>query len=129
MYRATTPTHIFKLPFQADNLAVVQITYAQKGERILQFTRTSEGVVNNLYIEHFITNSNEEFTDNSIEDHYKVTGEGNNEIQVVLTQEETASFDASKIQFQLRVKTSDGTVLASKIITETVNDCLDTDVI
>jgi hypothetical protein len=35
MYRATTPTHIFKLPFSAEDLAVVQITYAQNGERML----------------------------------------------------------------------------------------------
>ncbi len=38
MYRATTPTHIFTLPFAAEQLKAVRITYRQLGKTVLQKT-------------------------------------------------------------------------------------------
>lgn len=40
MYRGTTPTHIFTLPFNVEQLKKVEITYEQLGQIILQKTET-----------------------------------------------------------------------------------------
>lgn len=36
MFRATTPTHIFALPFETNQLKEVRITYQQSGKTVLQ---------------------------------------------------------------------------------------------
>ena len=38
MFRATTPTHIFALPFDTSQLKEIRVTYAQGGETILSKT-------------------------------------------------------------------------------------------
>ena len=38
MYRATTPTHAFKLPFEANMLKEIRITYAQGDTIVLEKT-------------------------------------------------------------------------------------------
>ena len=40
MYRGTTPTHIFTLPFNVEQLQKVEVTYEQLGRVILQKTKT-----------------------------------------------------------------------------------------
>ena len=39
MYRITTPTHTFNLPFDTENISKLIITYAQYGKTILEKTQ------------------------------------------------------------------------------------------
>ena len=42
IYRGTTPTHIFSFPFEQNEVAVLKISYFQKGT--VKFTKTLENV-------------------------------------------------------------------------------------
>lgn len=86
MIRATTPTHKFNLPFDyAKNVVALRSTYSQDGNIVLEKTE------NDI-----------EFNGNTV--YYK------------LSQEETAKFDAGKyIEWQMKIKTINGTVIPSKI--------------
>ena len=50
-------------------------------------------------------------------------------ITLELTQEETAAFEPGMINLQLKLKTHDGKVLASRIVNATINDILEEAVI
>ena len=87
MYRGTTPTLRFKLPFAVNTLAVAYVSFKQKETVRLEKT-LAEATVDGDTLE------------------YK------------LTQSETLKFSAdSMVDIQVRVRTNDGTALASKIIT------------
>lgn len=99
MYRATTPTYIFKLPFSTNLVKTVQITYQQFSKTVFQKTET----------DCMMTDT---------------------EIKLTLTQEETLLFSHTcRAEVQLRVVTTEGQVLASKIFEVKPKACLDEEVL
>lgn len=87
MYRGTTPTHIFTLPYDLGEISALSIAYEQGGNIILE--KSMEDVLVN-----------------------------GNTISVVLSQEETLLFDSNMTaSVQIRVRTGNGSALASKPIT------------
>ena len=100
MFRATTPTHIFILPFDTEQVKEVRVTYAnEKKEVILQKTE-ADCVLDGT------------------------------DIKVELTQEETLLFEAElRVLIQLRVLTTSGKVMASKIWRKFAHECLDEEVL
>lgn len=95
MYRATTPTHIFTLPFDTSLLKTIQITYKQLGEKILQKTENACSL-----------------TDTAIK--VELTQE-----------ETLLFKPTSWVSIQLRVMTTDGKVMASNIEKKWPKECLD----
>ena len=99
MMRGTTPEHTFTLPVDTGTLKKVRVLYAQGGTKIL----TKEGT--------------------------SVTLSGNT-VKVRLTQADTFLFDhKKKVEIQVRALTYGGDALNSDIFEETVERCLDTEVI
>lgn len=98
MIRGTTPTHTFEIPLEVSYIADLRLSYAQGGEELITKNKTD------------------------------VTLEGQT-ITVKLTQEETLKFDHSKsvAHVQLRVKTTDGVVLSSRIMNFNVFETLNVD--
>lgn len=95
MVRGTTPTLIFTLPFPVSTLSALYITISQHFE--------------NIRIE------------KSLED-CTVSG---NDVSVVLSQEDTLKLvDDRQAFIQVRVRTRDGTALASEMIPCAVEDVL-----
>ena len=39
MYRASTPTHYFRLPYEADEIKEIRLTYSQNGDNLLMKTK------------------------------------------------------------------------------------------
>lgn len=94
----TTPTHIFRLPFSTLLIDKVRIIYAQNDEQILVKEK----------------------------DDCDLKG---NQISVTLTQEETFKFDCTKcVQIQVRILTSGGQALKSRVKIISIEDCLDREV-
>lgn len=102
MIRGTTPTHTFTLPndLKALTISALYITYAQYGKTVLE--KTLEDV--------------------------KIT---DGVIACTLTQADTLAFKAvdqycgcDKVAIQVRMKTSDGTAMASDIMRIPVQDVL-----
>lgn len=99
MMRGTTPTHIFTLPFEANLISNIRIIYTQGDEQV------------------FV----KEVKDCNID---------GNTVTVRLTQEETFLFDCKKyVEIQVRALTNGGDVLNSNIMKESVERCLDNEVI
>ena len=99
MYRGTTPTHRFRININPTLIKTIKITYAIGDEDILS-KKTEDCVVED------------------------------NIIVVKLTQEDTFRFKSDKlVRIQLRLLLYDGTALASRIITTTVNKCLDEEIL
>lgn len=95
MIRGTTPTHYFNLPFEASLLKSVRVTYVQNGEIV--FKKETEDCIL----------------------------EGS-QVIVRLTQADTLKFDwQASVQVQLRVLTTHGEALSTKMKTITVGQCLD----
>ena len=99
MFRATTPTHIFTLPFDTSLLQAVQITYQQFGRNILQ--KGKEDCT---------------LTKNAIK--LELTQE-----------ETLLFASTAEVLIQLRVVTNDGKVMASKIERKWAKECLDEEVL
>lgn len=99
MQRATTPTHIFTLPFDVSLLNEVRVTYQQKGKTILKKTEEECKLDGNQIS---VTLTQEE----------TMTFEANTSVFI-----------------QLRVLMVDGTVSASQIMSDIVTDCLDCEVL
>ena len=95
MYRATTPTHIFTLPFETSLLKTFQITYKQFDTIILQ--KTKEDCT---------------LTDKAIK--LELTQE-----------ETLLFKPTALVYIQLRVVTNEGRVLASEIEKKWPKECLD----
>lgn len=99
MIRGTTPIHTFTLPFEVNLLKEVRISYAQSGIVVLEKTKAD------------------------------CTLEGSI-ITVKLTQEETLKFDSGKnIEMQLKVLTTGGEVLSTRIRSVDVGRCLNEEVL
>ena len=99
MFRATTPTHIFTLPFDTSLLKRVQITYRQFGRNILQ--KNLEDCT---------------LTKNAIK--LELTQE-----------ETLLFAPTAEVLIQLRVVTNEGKVLASQIEKKWAKECLDEEVL
>lgn len=102
MTRGTTPTHTFTLPdnLKTATISALYITYAQHGTTVLE--KTLDDVTNN-----------------------------NGVLTCTLTQADTLAFDVKnqvcncdKVNVQVRIKTSDGTAMASDIMRIPVQDIL-----
>lgn len=99
MFRATTPTHTFALPFNTGQLQEIRITYQQNGETVLQKTEADCTL-----------------TENEI----KV---------VLTQQETLLFAPDQRVHIQLRVLTTTGQVMASEIEKVSVKACLDEEVL
>ena len=99
MYKGGTPTHTFNVSIDTSLIKEVKITYSQDGKALLS----------------------------------KRTGDCQIEAGKILTrlsQEDTFLFDGSKfVNIQIRVLTHEGDVLPSKVITVSVAECLDDEVL
>ena len=102
MTRGTTPTHTFTLPdnLKTATISALYITYAQHGETVLE--KTLDDVTNN-----------------------------NGVLTCTLTQADTLAFDVldqrckhDTVDVQVRLKTSDGAVMASDIMPVPIRDIL-----
>lgn len=102
MTRGTTPTHTFTLPdgLKTATLSALYITYAQRGTTVLEKTLSDVTINNGV-------------------------------ITCTLTQADTLAFKVvdqycggDKVDIQVRLKTSDGTAMASDIMRIPVQDVL-----
>lgn len=99
MIRGTTPTHIFRLPISTDTLKEIRITYEQYSKTVLEKTERD-------------VNLNE------------------NEIRLKLTQQETLKFSPRiTVKLQMKVLTTDNTVLASPVKELSVEEILNEEVL
>ena len=103
MYRLTTPTHTFTLPFDTSTCSAIQVTYEQG--KIALVKEYKGGIPPSGMVL-----------------------DGANVI-VVLTQDETKQFKTGKVNVQLRVLTTDGEAFASKIFKIPVTDVLNEDIL
>lgn len=98
MIRGTTPTHTFTIPFDVADIKKLKIIYSQDDAQI--FCKRIEDC------ELFGTT-----------------------IKTNLTQEDTFKFDCKKmVQIQIRVLTINDDLLSTKILTVSVEKCLDDEV-
>ena len=94
MIRGTTPTHYFTLPFGREMIESIEIGYGQKG-RVVLVKRTDDCTFNG------------------------------NEVSVKLTEQESMSFTrGGAVEVQIRVRTPEGDVIASDVITVSCDRCL-----
>ena len=102
MTRGTTPTHTFTLPdnLKTATLSALYITYAQRGETVLEKT-LSDVTINNGVITCTLTQA--ETLLFSVRNHARSTDD---------------------VAIQVRMKTSDGTAMASDIMRIPVMDVL-----
>lgn len=99
MIRGTTPTHIFNLPISTEIIKDLRITYTQ-------FRRTV------------------------IEKNLKAVTLDEKSIRLTLTQEETLQFRTSSPVFlQMKVLTSNGAVLATKVQELSIDEVLNEEVL
>lgn len=104
MYRATTPTHTFKLPIEADTCSIIRVTYKQ-GQNKLKKEKNSGETSDGMTID------------------------GRN-VTVVLTQEETLQFEEGKtVTIQLRALTNAGAAFQSQKWRLPVEGALDEEVL
>lgn len=98
MIRATTPTHTFNIPVDADKIQKILVTYRQIGRNVLEKTNAD------------MENDGNAWT-------------------VKFTQQETKMFTADiKVEVQVRVLTTGGDALASKIFSVPVERVLNDEV-
>ena len=98
MYRSTTPTLIFNIKNPNFDMATIDICHV-----------TIEGFMGTPQI--------------IIEDPDIDTT--NKKISVVLTQEQTKSFDVGNVKIQLKIKLNNGSVVCSPVITKDMNEILE----
>ena len=99
MIRGTTPTHIFKLPIETGTIRQLRITYNQCGKTVLEATEAD----------------------------CTLTGQ---EIRFRLTQEDTLLFTPlAAVELQIKVLTTDDNVMASKVMSLSVEKILNTEVL
>lgn len=99
MFRATTPTHVFELPFEANLVKTIQITYQQEGKTILQKTEADCTI-----------------TENAIR-------------AVLTQEETLKFDAGKWVYIQLRIVTAGGQVMASQIEKRLPKACLDEEVL
>lgn len=98
MYRGTTATNTFTLPFYMEiaDLSAVYVSYSQNGKVVV------EKALNDL----------------------SISTKENLIITVSLTQEDTLKFSEGKVKIQIRLKTTTGAAMASDVITTYANEIL-----
>ena len=99
MQRATTPTHVFTLPFEASLIKEYRVTYQQNGSTVLKKTEA------------------------------ECKKSGNEIRVTLTQEETMKFEANKTMFIQLRVLMADGTVTASQIMTDLVTDCLDCEVL
>lgn len=103
MIRVTTPRHTFTFPTDASLYSKILVTYSQQGKTILEKTEADMAFEN----------------DGDIHKAY-----------YRLSQEETKAFVPKiDVKIQVRVKTAEGTVMASEEILMRVKDVLDDEIL
>lgn len=103
MYRATTPTHTFKLPIETNTCSEILVSYKQKDIAL-----------------------DKHYQDNLLPDGMTLNGKN---VIIVLTQEETSSFKEGTVMVQVRVLTNAGAVMASQIFKLFVTDVINEEVL
>lgn len=104
IYERTTPSDIFVLPIEVNECDIIEITYKQNDYAIVK-----------------------RYEDGTLPDGMYLVEDG---VSVMLTQEETDGFnDDSMVRIQVRVKTSEGAVLASCVYKVAVAETLNTEII
>ena len=104
MYRATTPTHTYKLPIQTSECRIIKVIYKQGAATLSKCYR-----------------------DSTVPDGMTLDG---NKVIIKLTQQETLMFNAKDpVRSQVRVLTEDGDVLASRRFKITVNETQDEEIL
>ena len=98
MYRSTTPTLIFNIKNPNFDMTTIDICHV-----------TIEGFMGTPQI--IIENPDIDTT--------------NKKISVVLTQEQTKSFDVGNVKIQLKIKLNNGSVVCSPVITKDMNEILE----
>lgn len=99
MIQGTTPTHVFQLSIDTGIIQQLRITYTQCGKPVIEATEAD------------------------------VDMDGQ-EIRYRLTQEDTLKFDPkAHAELQLKVRISDGNVLASRVMKIPVDRILNTEVL
>ena len=99
MFRATTPTHTFTLPFDTSQLEKVRITYEQNDVTILSKTEVD------------------------------CVLEGKNIVLNLTQEDTLLFAPRDRVYIQLRVKTVDGKVVASGLFRKFPKECLDEEVL
>lgn len=103
MYRATTPTHTFKLPIETNTCSEILVSYKQK-DVVLE----------------------KHYQDGTLPDGMTLSGKN---IVIILTQDETNQFKEGTAQVQIRVLTNGGSVMASQVFKLFVFDVINEEVL
>lgn len=99
MIQGTTPTHVFRLPIDTSTIQKLRITYSQFGKTVLEATEAD------------CTMSEKE-------------------IRFKLTQQDTLQFTPlTAVDLQIKVLTIDNNVMASKILSLSVEKILNSEVL
>ena len=98
MYRATTPTHIFTLPFDTSTCSEILVSYRQKKTAL-----------------------DKHYQDGTLPDGMTLDED---KVIISLTQDETKKFDRGEAQAQLRVMTNGGDVMASQVFNLKIREVL-----
>lgn len=99
MIRGTTPTHIFTLPFDAGQISQLRLTYSQDGTTVFEKNKTEVNLAGT-------------------------------QLEYTLTQTESLAFTEQKpVEIQLKIKTIDGVVVASKIMRTNASAVLNEEVL
>lgn len=104
MYRATTPTHTYKLPIQTSDCKIIKVIYKQGETKIIKY-----------------------YMDNIEADGMTLDGD---KVIIKLTQEETLMFNAKEpVRAQIRVLTNDDDAFASRRFRIAVNETQDEEIL
>lgn len=99
MIRGTTPTHIFTLPFDSGQISQLRLTYSQDGATVFEKNETEVNLAGT-------------------------------QLEYTLAQTESLAFTEQKpVEIQLKIKTIDGAVVASKIMRTNVSTVLNEEVL
>lgn len=104
MYRATTPTHTYKLPIQTSDCKIIKVIYKQGETKIVKY-----------------------YMGNTEADGMTLDGD---KVIIKLTQEETLMFNAKEpVSAQIRVLTNDDDAFASRRFRIAVNETQDEEIL
>lgn len=99
MIRGTTPTHTFTLPIDTVDIAKLRITYSQNKQTVVEKTEADVDL-------------------------------SGKRLEYTLNQTESLAFDTrNPVEIQIKIKTYQGTVVASKIMRFNVTEVLNEEVL
>lgn len=102
MYRATTPTHVFTLPFDTSECTEIQVAYKQNNHELVRH-----------------------YQDGTLPEGMTLDGK---DVNIFMSQEDTLAFSRGKAQVQIRVLKS-GKVMASQKMNVSVYDVINEEVL